>query len=92
MNRPDPPTFFTDLQQKLKALAENSPAKDIEKNARAFGASMASRLDLVPREELDAAMRQLSTARVKLEALEKRVAVLEASTQVSDTKEPSAGV
>jgi ubiquinone biosynthesis accessory factor UbiK len=78
MNRPDPSAFFTELQQKLKTLAENSPAKDIEKNARAFGASMASRLDLVPREELDAALRQLGAARLKLDELEKRIAALEA--------------
>lgn len=77
MNRPDPSPFFTDLQQKLKAFAESSPAKDIEKNARAFGASMATRLDLVPREELDSALRQLEAARIKLDELEKRIASLE---------------
>lgn len=72
------PPFFQELQAKLKQLAENSPAKDLEKNARALAASMASRLELVPREELNAALAQLEAARVKLDALEARVAALEA--------------
>jgi ubiquinone biosynthesis accessory factor UbiK len=72
------PNFFQELQDKLRQLAENSPAKDIEKNAKAFAASVASRMDLVPREELDAALRQLDAARQKLDALEARVAALEA--------------
>jgi ubiquinone biosynthesis accessory factor UbiK len=72
------PSFFQELQDKFKQLAENSPAKDIEKNAKALAASVAGKLDLVPREELDAALRQLDAARLKLDALEARVTALEA--------------
>jgi ubiquinone biosynthesis accessory factor UbiK len=43
------PSFFQELQDKLKQLAEHSPAKDIEKNAKALAASVAGKLDLVPR-------------------------------------------
>jgi BMFP domain-containing protein YqiC len=71
------PPFLKELQDKLKQFAEHSPAKDIEKNAKAMAASMASRLDLVPREELDAALRQLDAARKKLDELEARVVALE---------------
>lgn len=74
-----PSSFLNDLQQRLKALAESSPAKDVEKNLKALLGSAATRLDLVPREELDAALRQLQATRDKLAALEARVAKLEAA-------------
>lgn len=73
------PPFFQELQDKLKQLAQNSPAKDFEKNAKAMMSSMATRLELVPREELDAALRQLDITRQKLDALEARIASLEAA-------------
>jgi BMFP domain-containing protein YqiC len=76
-----PSSVFSDLQQRVKTLLENSPAKDVEKNLRALMASAAARLDLVPREELDAALRQLQATRDKLAALEARVAALEARDQ-----------
>jgi ubiquinone biosynthesis accessory factor UbiK len=77
MNPPDPSQFFNDLQQKLKELAENSPAKDIEKNMRAFASGVATKMDLVPREEFDALQAQLSAARTKLAELEQRLTALE---------------
>ncbi|MBU6437441.1 MAG: accessory factor UbiK family protein [Betaproteobacteria bacterium] len=74
-----PQSFLNDLQQRLKALADSSPARDVEKNVKALLGSAAARLDLVPREELDAALRQLQATREQLAALEARVAKLEAS-------------
>lgn len=74
-----PQSFLNDLQQRLKALADSSPARDVEKNVKALLGSAAARLDLVPCEELDAALRQLQATREQLAALEARVAKLEAS-------------
>jgi len=57
---------------------ENSPAKDIEKNVKAMLQSGLQRLDLVPREEFEIQAQVLLRTREKLEALEARVAELEA--------------
>jgi ubiquinone biosynthesis accessory factor UbiK len=57
---------------------ENSPAKDIEKNVKAMLQSGLSRLDVVPRSEFDTQAQVLLKTREKLEALETRVAELEA--------------
>ncbi|MEO8302716.1 MAG: accessory factor UbiK family protein [Betaproteobacteria bacterium] len=60
-----------------KAL-ENSPAKDIEKNFKAMLSSSLARLDVVPRAEFDVQAQVLLKTREKLEALERRLAELEA--------------
>lgn len=70
--------FFNDLQSKLNQAMENSPAKDIEKNMKAMMSQGFSRLDLVTREEFDIQTQVLAKTRAKLEALEARVAELEA--------------
>jgi BMFP domain-containing protein YqiC len=75
---PTPAAVLEQLQQGLQRLSEVGPARDFEKNARALLASAATRLDLVPREEFDAALAQLQAARIKLHALEQRIAALEA--------------
>jgi len=71
-------TFFDDLQSKIHQVIENSPAKDIEKNMKAMLAQGFARLDLVTREEFDIQAHVLSKTREKLNALETRVAELEA--------------
>jgi BMFP domain-containing protein YqiC len=70
--------FFTDLQGKINQAIENSPAKDIEKNVKSMMTQGFSKLDLVTREEFDVQMQVLAKTRSKLEALELRVAELEA--------------
>ena len=75
MNKPN---FFDDLHQKINQALENSPAKDIEKNVKALLSQGFSRLDLVTREEFDVQTQVLAKTRAKLEALETRVAELEA--------------
>lgn len=76
MNKTD---FFNDLQAKLNQAFENSPAKDIEKNVKAMLTQGFSKLDLVTREEFDIQTQVLARTRAKLEALEARVAELEAT-------------
>ncbi len=71
-------TFFNDLQSKINQAIENSPAKDIEKNVKSMMTQGFARLDLVTREEFDVQAQVLAKTRTKLEALEARVAELEA--------------
>jgi len=70
--------FFEDRQAKISQAFENSPAKDIEKNVKAMMTQGFSKLDLVTREEFDIQAQVLAKTRAKLEALEERVAALEA--------------
>ena len=70
--------IFEDISGKLHAVANSSPAKDIEKNMRALLAQGFAKLDLVTREEFDVQTRVLARTREKLAALEKLVAELEA--------------
>lgn len=74
----DKNNFFNDLQAKINQALENSPAKDIEKNVKAMLTQGFSKLDLVTREEFDVQTQVLAKTRAKLEALELRVAELEA--------------
>lgn len=70
-----------ELSARISELIAASPAKDIEKNARALLASTFARLDLVTREEFDLQVAILARAREKLSDLEARVAALEALSQ-----------
>ncbi|MBB5393757.1 MULTISPECIES: accessory factor UbiK family protein [unclassified Herbaspirillum] len=74
----DKPQFFEDLQSKLNKAIENSPAKDLEKNVKAMLSQGFAKLDLVTREEFDVQAQVLAKTRARLEALEARVAELEA--------------
>ena len=71
--------FLNDLQGKIQQAIDSSPAKDIEKNVKAMMTQGFSKLDLVTREEFDVQNQVLAKTRAKLEALEQRVAALEAA-------------
>ena len=73
--------LFEDISSRLSQLAASSPARDIEKNARALLTSAFARLDLVTREEFDIQAAVLACTREKLGAMEARVAALEAAAQ-----------
>jgi len=79
----DKPQFFEDLHAKLNKAIENSPAKDIEKNVKAMLNQGFAKLDLVTREEFDIQAQVLAKTRARLEALEARVAELEAQQEQS---------
>jgi BMFP domain-containing protein YqiC len=70
--------FFNDLQNKIGQAIDNSPAKDLEKNVKAMLSQGFSRLDLVSREEFDVQTQVLAKTRAKVDALEARLAELEA--------------
>ncbi|MDX9944551.1 MAG: accessory factor UbiK family protein, partial [Azonexus sp.] len=71
------PKMLEDFGSKMSALLANSPAKDIEKNAKAMVSGLFDKLDLVTREEFDIQAQLLARTREKLQALEARVAALE---------------
>jgi BMFP domain-containing protein YqiC len=75
------PKTLEDLGARMSALLANSPAKDIEKNAKAVISGFFSKLDLVTREEFDIQAEVLARTREKLKALEARVDALEKSRQ-----------
>ena len=71
------PKILEDFGAKMSALLANSPAKDIEKNAKAIMGGVFSKLDLVTREEFDIQAEVLTRIRAKLKELEARVEALE---------------
>jgi hypothetical protein len=74
----DARSFLDDLQQRLDALIADTPAADLQKNVKAMLTQQFARLDLVTREEFDTQAKVLARTREKLEALERRLAELEA--------------
>lgn len=71
------PKVLDDLSSKMSALLAATPARDIEKNAKAMLGSMLGRLDIVTRDEFDVQTQVLARTREKLTALEARVEMLE---------------
>lgn len=67
-----------DLAARIGAALQNSPAKDVEKNVRTLLGAGLARLDLVPRAEFDVQAGVLLKTREKVDALEQRLAELEA--------------
>lgn len=72
------PSFLNELQDRIHQVLQQSPAKDLEKNLRGMLNQGFSKLDLLTREEFEVQADVLARTRAKLEALEKRVAELEA--------------
>ncbi|TXI75943.1 MAG: accessory factor UbiK family protein [Flavobacteriales bacterium] len=71
------PKILEEFGAKMSALLANSPAKDIEKNAKAMMSGVFAKFDLVTREEFDIQAQVLARTREKLQALEARVDALE---------------
>jgi len=71
------PKILEDFGAKMSALLANSPARDIEKNAKAAIGGIFAKLDLVTREEFDVQAQVLARTREKLTQLEARVEALE---------------
>lgn len=71
------PKLLDEISAKMSALLAASPARDIEKNAKALLSGMLGRLELVTRDEFDVQTQVLARTREKLTALEARVEVLE---------------
>ncbi len=70
--------IFDDISARVSEAFAASPAADVQKNVKAMLTSALAKLDLVTREEFDIQANVLLRTREKLEALEARVAELEA--------------
>jgi BMFP domain-containing protein YqiC len=70
--------LIDELNARLVAFLQQTPAADVQKNLKAMLSSTFSRLDLVTREEFDIQAQVLTRTREKLTALETRLAELEA--------------
>ena len=79
-------SFFDDLSSRIKALLEQSPAKDLDKNLRAMMTSAFAKMDLVTRDELDTQKALLARTREKLIDMEERLAKLESEPDSSAKK------
>jgi ubiquinone biosynthesis accessory factor UbiK len=75
--------FFDDISARVAAAMAASPVRDVEKNLRVLLRGALGRLDLVSREEFDIQVALLARTREKLEALEERVASLEARAKAA---------
>jgi len=73
-----------ELAKKIGEAITASPARDVERNIKALLQSSLQRFDLVPREEFELQAQVLRRTREKLEALEARVAQLEARSGGGD--------
>lgn len=77
------PKLLDEISARVSSMLAATPAGDIEKNLRAALAGVFAKLDLVTREEFDVQREVLARTRARLEALEARVAELEARSQKS---------
>ena len=73
------PKILEEFGAKMSAILANSPARDIEKNAKAMLSGLLGKLDLVTREEFDIQAQVLARTREKLKELETRIEALENS-------------
>ncbi len=75
------PKFFDDLAQRLHSSLPDSARilqQDVDRNLRASVQAALNRLDLVTREEFEIQSKVLARTRAQLDALNQRVAALEA--------------
>lgn len=70
--------IIDEIASRISKMMADSPAADVEKNLRALLQGVFTKLELVSREEFDVQTHVLRRAREQLEALEQRVAELEA--------------
>jgi BMFP domain-containing protein YqiC len=70
-------SFLDDLQDRVSAVIQQTPAADLQKNLKALLTQQFARLELVTREEFDTQSKVLARARAQLEELERRIADLE---------------
>jgi len=76
--------FIEDLSSKIRELAKDSPAKDMEKNFRALLQGVFTKLELVSREEFDIQVDVLRHTREKLDLLQAKLIKLESTLRKSN--------
>ena len=78
--------FIEDLSSKIRELAKDSPAADMEKNFRALLQGVFTKLELVSREEFDIQADALRRTREKQDLLEAKLTKLESMLRKSNKK------
>ncbi len=76
--------IFEDMTNKLQDLVNSGPAKDMERNLHALLMQGISKMELVSREEFEVQSQVLARTREQLQALEARVAELEAARPAAE--------
>lgn len=84
------PKILEDFGNRMSALLANSPARDIEKNAKAMVSGLIGKLDVVTREEFEVQAELLRRTRERLHALEARVEVLEKAQKKTQSNNATA--
>lgn len=74
------PDVLSDISNKIKDLAKNSPMADLDKNIHALIQGAFTKMELVSRDEFDTQSEVLRKTREKLGLLEKKLAELEEKT------------
>lgn len=90
MNAPNP-NSPRDFLHRAAAALENSPLKDVQRNAKALAQSAAGRLDLVTRDEFDALQAMLQASAQRVAQLEAQVAALESRLTAAAATAAAAG-
>jgi ubiquinone biosynthesis accessory factor UbiK len=80
--------FLDELQSRLLAMLQQTPAADLQKNLKALLNQQFAKMDLVTRDEFDTQMQVLARTREKLEALERRLAQMESAASSSAAANP----
>jgi ubiquinone biosynthesis accessory factor UbiK len=80
--------FLDELQSRLLAMLQQTPAADLQKNLKALLNQQFAKMDLVTRDEFDTQMQVLARTREKLEALERRLAQMENAASSSPAANP----
>ncbi len=75
--------ILDDLADRFAELIAASPARDLEKNAKAMLTATLAKLDVVTREEFDVQQAVLVRTREALQQLEARVVALESAQNLS---------
>ena len=74
------PDVLSNISNKIKDLAKNSPMADLDKNIHALIQGAFTKMELVSRDEFDTQSEVLRKTREKLGLLEKKLAELEEKT------------
>jgi BMFP domain-containing protein YqiC len=70
--------IIEEISSKISGMMASTPAADLDKNINALLRGIFTKLELVTREEFDVQTQVVLRTRTQLEALEKRLAELEA--------------
>jgi ubiquinone biosynthesis accessory factor UbiK len=80
--------FLDELQSRLLAMLQQTPAADLQKNLKALLNQQFAKMELVTRDEFDTQTQVLARTREKLEALERRLAQMESAASSSAAADP----